>query len=76
VDDVLAGLDVFGGVAPALKAMAQSLADLMDSREDLRPGASKELRAVLADLSPSREVADDAASFLAGLSSPLRNAPA
>jgi DNA-directed RNA polymerase subunit RPC12/RpoP len=70
VVEVLAGLDSFGQVVPALRAMALSLADLMDTRPDLRPSASKELRSVLAELSPAEVEVDDDDQFFAGLSAP------
>ena len=77
VVEVLAGLDSFGQVVPALRAMALSLADLMDQRPDLRPSASKELRSVLAELSPpAEEVDDDDQFFTARLSAPGGDASA
>ena len=77
VVDVIAGLDGFGGTSPALKALAVSLAELMDDRPDLRPSASKELRSVLAELSPpAEEVDDDDQFFTARLSAPGGDASA
>ena len=81
VADVLAAVDVVGGTAPALRAAAEALAEGCDSpmaRSDVRVLAAgvKELRAVLAELFPAEEVVDVDGSFLAGLSSPVRDASA
>lgn len=71
VVDVLAGLDVLGGVTPALRAMALRMADLVDGAdEDRAIRANAELRAVLAKLVPERQEVDDVDDFLARLSAP------
>ena len=76
VEEVLAGLDSFGQTVPALRAMARSLADLMDERPDLRPSASDKLRAILADLSPAQVEVDEDDQFFASLSAPGGDATA
>ena len=70
VVDVLAGLDVTGRTAPALRAAALALAEGCDTemaRSDVRLLATgvKELRAVLAELDPVEE--ESHADPLAGL---------